>query len=190
MFLGWENSSSLTHPVKLIIDTTEDLGLPSPAPAYYHNGGNGSNHPEYVSAIITSPQSRGRQVQLNIWSTKGPRKPSLQLPDLSLELSSGSCWHLQADHDRVRIEGPLKSTGDDFGFIVILQGIRLCPRAAPNGTVWLLKLLQPPRVIDLVREELQMVQNLLRECFRRVPQLKGYLGIYFDGFFALHCLFI
>ncbi|KAF4759402.1 hypothetical protein FOZ63_021610 [Perkinsus olseni] len=163
MFLGSDSPTSLTHPVKLKIDATEDLGLPSPEPGYYHNGGNGSDHPEYVSAIITNPQSRGRQVQLNMWSTKGPRKPSLQLPDLSLERSSGSCWHFQAYHDRDRIEDLLKSAGDDFGSIVTLEGIRLRPRAAPSGTVWLLKLLQPPRVIALVREELQTVYDLLRE---------------------------
>ncbi|KAF4703750.1 hypothetical protein FOZ62_005038 [Perkinsus olseni] len=167
MFRGSDSPTSLTDPVKLKIDTTEDLGLPSPEPGYYHNGGNGSN-PEYVSAIITSPQSRGRQLQLSMWSSKGPRKPSLQLPDLPLERSSGSCWHLQADHDRDRIEDLIKSAGhsghsDDFGFMVTLEGIRLCPTAAPNGAVWLLKFLQPPRVIALVREELQTVYNFLRE---------------------------
>ncbi|KAF4698498.1 hypothetical protein FOZ63_013864 [Perkinsus olseni] len=159
LFLGQKRRNTLTHPVKLHLNSNPGSASPSPEVGSYRNSGSISKPDAVLVTISDALGSRERPATLRMWSINkiaaAVTMPVFTLTESYLERSSGSCWHLQTlqtPHERDEMEQSLKDAAGYFGFSATLSGIRLCPRVTSNGVTWLLKLLQPPRVIALKKE--------------------------------------
>ncbi|KAF4682978.1 hypothetical protein FOZ60_009784 [Perkinsus olseni] len=151
LFLGQKRRNTLTHPVKLHLNSNPGSASPSPEVGSYRNSGSISKPDAVLVTISDALGSRERPATLRMWSINkiaaAVTMPVFTLTESYLERSSGSCWHLQTlqtPHERDEMEQSLKDAAGYFGFSATLSGIRLCPRVTSNGVTWLLKLLQPP----------------------------------------------
>ncbi|KAF4650066.1 hypothetical protein FOZ61_000698, partial [Perkinsus olseni] len=135
LFLGQKETNTLTHPVKLHLNSNPAFASPSPEAGSYRNSGSISKPDAVLVTISDALGSRERPATLRMWSINkiaaAVTMSVFTLTESYLERSSGSCWHLQAlqtPHERDEMEQSLRDAAGYFGFSATLSGIRLCPR--------------------------------------------------------------